>query len=46
MSRRSRATKPMFAQMREAEEARDRLAERHDALLVMQARGQIDANPT
>jgi tRNA A-37 threonylcarbamoyl transferase component Bud32 len=31
---------------REAEDARDRLAERHDALLVMQARGQLDANPT
>ncbi|MBA2540377.1 MAG: serine/threonine protein kinase, partial [Deltaproteobacteria bacterium] len=29
-----------------AVEARDRLAERHDALVVMQARAQLDANPT
>jgi hypothetical protein len=29
-----------------AEEARDRLAERHDALVVMQANALLDANPT
>jgi hypothetical protein len=31
---------------RDALEARDRLAERHDALLVAQARGQLEVNPT
>ncbi|HEU0037216.1 MAG TPA: serine/threonine-protein kinase [Kofleriaceae bacterium] len=33
-------------QRRQAEEARDRLVERHDALVVMQARATLDTSPT
>ncbi len=35
-----------IAGKQEAEDARDRLVERHDALIVTQARARLDSNPT